>query len=301
MPRSARNGTGPRRPGGDSGWPQEGRDLLQAIAAGAIVGVPLLYTMEMWQHAMIVSQWHLLVLLAVTLAVNFAVCVFSGFREIWTLSEAAAESVTAVAMGFLFSLAVLWLIGEITFASSLSEIAGPVLFATIPVSLGIAFANTQLRGRSRGGDAAPSDPAEGLDPAERQRRQLREDLRDLGITIAGAVVFAFNVAPTEEVVAIAQRLPTWLSLVMMAASLLLCYNILFAAGFRDRPVYVRNVFQHPVSETVMAYAVALLVSLGLLYMVGMPEALAHPAIAAKSVVALALPAVVGASAGRLIV
>jgi hypothetical protein len=35
-----------------AGWRQEGRDLMAAVAGGAIVGMPLLYTMEMWYHGM---------------------------------------------------------------------------------------------------------------------------------------------------------------------------------------------------------------------------------------------------------
>jgi uncharacterized membrane protein len=50
----------------------------------------------------------------------------------------------------------------------------------------------------------------------------------------------------------------------------------------------------------MAYAASLLVAAGLLYLVGVPEATSSAALAAKCAVTLALPAVVGASAGRLI-
>lgn len=285
----------------DSGWRREGQNLLQAVAAGAIVGVPLLYTMEMWWHGMTASEWDLLILLGVNLVINFGFCLFSGFREKHSVGEAADQAVTSVAMALLFSLAVLWLIHEVTFGRAWTDIAGRVLIEAVPVSLGISFANTQIRGQSRSGDEEQGGPdVEHMPRGERHRRQLREDLRDIGVTVSGALIFAFNVAPTEEIIKIAQRMPFWQCLVLMGASLGLCYLILFAAGFRKRTVYVNSIFQHPASETIMAYAISLLASLGLLYMVGVPETLAAVSIASKSVVVLGLPAVVGASAGRLI-
>lgn len=282
------------------GWRREGRDLLRGVAAGAITGVPLLYTMEMWWHGMTVSEWHLLALLGINLALNFAFCLFSGFREKYSVGEAADEAVTAVAIALLFSLGVLWLIHEVTFDAAWTDVAGRVLIQAVPVSLGISFANNKVRNKSRAGGDQKGPDVGRMSRGERRRRQSREDLSNVGVTVSGALVFAFNLAPTQEVILIAQRMPSWQCLVLMAVSLGLCYLILFAAGFRPRTVYVDSIFQHPASETVMAYAISLGASLGLLYMVGAPEALAATSTAAKSVVVLGLPAVVGASAGRLI-
>src|SRR5688500_9626117 len=92
------------------GWRQEGWDLLSAVAAGSIVGMPLLYTMEMWSHGMTRSPAHLLVLLVAMLAVNFLFSLFAGFREEYTAAEAMSESVTSVAMGMGLALGVLLLI-----------------------------------------------------------------------------------------------------------------------------------------------------------------------------------------------
>ena len=293
------------------GWREEGADLLRAIAAGSIVGMPLLYTMEMWWRGMTLSPRHLLLLLAATLAVNFGFSLFSGFRRACSLLEAAGESVTAVALGLVYSLAVLWLIGEITRDSTFSEALGRVLVETAPVSLGIAFANQQVREKSREGgeDGGEGKEGGGGNPGgasghredDPERMQLKQDLRDLAATVGGAAVFSYNLAPTEEITKIAFRLPPWQLLLMMAASLLLCYLIVFAAGFRDRRVYVASPFQSPLAETVMAYAVSLIVAFGLLYLVGMPEARDTSASILSTTVTLGLPAVVGASAGRLII
>lgn len=286
------------------GWREEGRDLLRAIAAGSIVGMPLLYTMEMWWHGMTASAWHLLVLLAASLLINFTFSLFSGFRRGYSVPEAASEAVTSVALGAAYSLGVLCLIGEVTFDRAWSDILGKVLVEAAPVGLGISFANYQVRNKDRdGGDGDGGGEQQargGNDDPDPERRQLRQDLTDLAATVGGATVFAYNVAPTEEIVMISSRMSPWRHLAVLGVSLFLCYLILFAAGFQKRRVYVPSPFQSQLAETVMAYAASLVVSFLLLYLVGVPEATSSWPTAVSMTVTLGLPAVVGASAGRLI-
>lgn len=287
-----------------NGWREEGRDLLRAVAAGSIVGMPLLYTMEMWRRGTTLAAWHLLALLAASLVINFFFSLFSGFRTRSSAGEAASESVTAVALGMVVSLAVLTLIGELTLDQAWSDVLGRVLVEAAPVSLGISFANYQMRDKSRDGEDGPeappgSDRSPGAD-VDPEQLQVRQDLTDLAATVGGATLFAYNVAPTEEILVIVARTPTWHQLAMVGASLLLCYMILFAAGFRERTVHVPGPFQSPLAETVMAYAASLVVAFLLLALVGVPEATSSASMAVSTTVVLGLPAVVGASAGRLI-
>lgn len=283
------------------GWREEGQSLVRAIAAGAIVGVPLLYTMEMWWRGMTALPHHLLILLGVILLVNFLFGFLSGFRPESSVAEAVSESVTAVGVGLLFSAAVLWLIGEITFEASWLDILGRILMETAGVSIGIMFANSQVRNRSRRGSEASAGKKAAHERSEdADWLQLKQDLRDLAATLVGATVLAMSIAPTEEVVMIASRLPPWHLLVLMAASLGLCYVILFASGFQQQRAYVQSFFQHPSAETLMAYALSLLVAFLLLYLVGSSEATISPSMTVASTVTLGLPAVIGGAAGRLI-
>ncbi|EYF00427.1 DUF2391 family protein [Chondromyces apiculatus] len=298
--------------------------------------MPLLFTMEMWWHGMRVSPRHQLVFLGVMLLSNAVASYFAGFRKEHSVAEAASESVSAVALGLVMSLVILVLIREVTFSMDAGEILGKVLVEAGPVSLGVTFANIHVRNKSRTGDdegggddddkggdksgdkdreakrdAAPRaggetsrartgkkrDPRKALEGAE--ARQLKADLKDVGATLGGALLFAYNVAPTEEILLIATRLPAWQHLVVMGVSLLLCYLILYASGFGEQEVYVSSVFQHPAMECLMAYAVTLLVSLLLLSLIGLPEVMSHPVITLKAVVALSLVGVVGGAAGRL--
>lgn len=289
------------------GWSQEGLDLLRGVAAGAIVGMPLLFTMEMWWRGMTASPLHLLVLLVVLLAVNGVVCIFSGFRHETSLAAAAAEAVTSMGIGLVLAAAVLALIGELQADPAIAPAVAKILITATPVSLGVSFANAHIRGSGRAGNGDDNDAKDDDGPTPGQRilsatsRQIRQDLAEAGASLSGASLFAFNVAPTEEVLMIAARLSAWQHLLIMAASLVLCYIIVFAAGFKERRVHVPSLFQHPVTETLLAYAVSLAVSMGMLWLIGMPEVMDHPAIFVKTTVTLGLVAVVGASAGRLVV
>lgn len=92
---------------------REGRDLLVAVTGGAIVGMPLLYTMEMWLHGMLLGPAHQLAMLIGLVIVNLLFSIVSGFRHEYGVKSALLESVTAVGIGILFSTFVLWLVGEI--------------------------------------------------------------------------------------------------------------------------------------------------------------------------------------------
>ena len=109
------------------GFRQELKDLLRAVAGGSIVGMPLLYTMEMWFHGATLSPWHQLVLLGCILVVNFAFCLVSGFRHDSGVGEAVMEAVTSVGIALVYSTAILWLIGTIAPQTSLAESVGKVL------------------------------------------------------------------------------------------------------------------------------------------------------------------------------
>ncbi|HTE20376.1 MAG TPA: TIGR02587 family membrane protein [Armatimonadota bacterium] len=292
------------------GWKQEADDLMRGLAGGAILGLPLLYTMEMWWHGMTLSEWHLLGILGVVLLANFLFSILSGFRDSYSFSSALSESITSVGIGLLFSAAILALIGELSMNASPSENVGKIVLESAAVSIGVCFANAQVRGRSRTGDdteegAGADGQSGGKKPGaaeeDLQRLQLQADFKDAAATGVGATAFALNIAPTEEVLMIAVRLSPWQQLLILGASLALCYIILFASGFEDHQVHVKGIFQHPVAETMLTGALSLGVAFVLLWLLGQREAMSHPATAVATVVTLGLPAVVGGAAGRLIV
>jgi putative integral membrane protein (TIGR02587 family) len=296
----------PDDPADPRGWRKERRDLLAGVAGGALVGMPLLFTMEMWFRGATMSAWHQLVVLAATLAINFAFCFVSGFRPKRGVWESALEAVTAVGIGLAFAAAVLVLIGEINPGVSFAELSGKLLLEAAAVSLGVSFADAHLRGKSRtGSDTGNGGNGNGNGSRaelamDADALQLREDLLDVAATLIGSVLFALNVAPTEEVILIASRLNAWQLLALLGGTIALCYVILYASGFEDQPVHVKGLLQSPWAETVTAVGTSLLVSLALLWLVGRTEATSSIGAAVASTVALGLPATVGGAAGRLV-
>jgi putative integral membrane protein (TIGR02587 family) len=292
------------------GFRRERKDLLRAVAGGSIVGMPLLYTMEMWYQGATLSPWHQLAVLGAILVVNFGFCLVSGFRHDRGVGEAVMEAFTSVGIALLYSTAILWLIGTIAPQTSLAESIGKILLEASAVSLGVSFAEAHFRGKSRTGDEenaiddsarhknASEEPAPSPDQLERM--QLHADLVDVGATVVGSTIFALNIAPTEEVLLIAARLGPVQLLALLAATVALCYVILYASGFENQPVHVQGVFQSAWAETLMTVAVSLLAGLGLMLLIGQPEIMSDHAPIVAATVVLGLPATVGGAAGRLI-
>jgi putative integral membrane protein (TIGR02587 family) len=282
------------------GFRREGRDLLVAITGGAIVGMPLLYTMEMWLHGSAMGPAQQLTLLLGTLLVNLLFSIVSGFRHEYGLSSAALESVSAVGIGLVFSVLILWLVGEVSLDDPLQEVVGKVLLQTVPVSLGVSVADAHVRGKRRDG-GEPAESERGPRPSQGQLEswQTRQDIRDITATLTGGLLFSINIGPTEEVVLIAGRLSPLQLLAVVLASLLLCYIILYASRINEQPVHIPSLVQSPPAETVITYAVSLAIALGLTWVLGEPEAIGSLDTLVAATVVLGLPTAVGGAAGRI--
>jgi uncharacterized membrane protein len=119
------------------------------------------------------------------------------------------------------------------------------------------------------------------------------------------VVFALNIAPTAEPVRLAGELDGVRLGLLVVASVVLPYLVLpylmvFYAEFggRDQRAASDGATQGPTTETLLAYAVAFVVSIATLAMFGRIDAPNSAALAL--VVTLAFPASIGAALGRML-
>ena len=282
------------------GWKQEFQDLMLGLAGAAIFGTPLIFTMEMWEKGAQLSHGFLLGLLASAMLINTCFGFLSGLRDHNSFPGAISDSITAIGIGILFSATVLWLIGVLDPKLSQTAGVGTVLFLGLTVSVGVTFVNSQLRDRSRSGEDEVKDlNGDDQDP---QSKQLRADLMDAAATLIGSTIFAFAIAPTEEVLVIASRLSNGELLLLLCVELILCYIIMFASNLENHQVYVKDsILQHPVAETLMATSLSLVVSMLLLLGFGFDETMASLSTFLPCVVVLGFSAVVGGAAGRVIV
>lgn len=289
--------------GGRTGWRREVSDLVRRAAGGFLFGVPLLYTVEVWWYGSWVHPRWMLGALWVSLIVVTALNRTSCFRDARAMNwrDAAMDGVEIVAVGLVSAATVLVCLREITLATSLQEAVGKTVFEAIPFAVGAALAGPLL---SRGGDEAGEDE-DGEPPTDLEvgGPAISRTLADASAAAVGALVLSLTIAPIEEIPLIAAAMtPGWL-LVLMAASLLISYGIVFQADFSDQAGRRRHegLFQHPFAETVGAYVISLMVAaFMLLFFQRIGPGQSWETWTTFTIV-LGLPATIGAAAGRLAV
>jgi putative integral membrane protein (TIGR02587 family) len=258
------------------------RGLARAAAGAMIFGFPLLMTMEMWQLGFHMDRLRLALFLGVLVAVVIGLSRFAGFRDDTTFTDDVLDALAALLVGFTVSAGLLALMGLITPATSLREAVGMIAVQAAPASMGAVLANKQLRARAPG--------------------ETKEDragyLGQLFLMAAGALFFAFNVAPTEEMILIGFRMTPWHAVALIGVSLLVLHALVFTVGFAGQPGHDNQLvaFAH---FTLVGYGVALAVSLYILWTFGRLDAGLSDAV--RSVVVLGFPSAAGAALARLVV
>lgn len=282
-------------------WSEEAIDLVRAVSGGLLFGIPLLYTMEVWWVGTYTEPNRVLAVLLLTFLPVWFLNRTSGFRTKKDVhfSDALMDSIETVAIGIVTATALLFLLQEITAATPLNEALGKVAFEAMPFSIGISLAQHFLRrGRDEGDDDGGGD---GGEDAKQDDDALRATVADVGATLIGSIFIAFNIAPTDEVPMIASALGPYALVAVVLVSLVASFCIVFVAGFsnEEQRRTQLGLFQHPISETVACYLLALLAAGVMLWYFqrfepGAPwqETLSH-------IIVLGLPASIGGAAGRL--
>lgn len=272
------------------GWRDELDAVVRGACGGLLFGIPLLFTMELWEIGAVAGPLSLAGALLVTCLVVVLLVQVAGFRRTpevrW--SDVLTNSVEAVAIGLLCTAGALILLGEIDTSTPLAAAVGKVVYETAPFCLGVAVARHVFR-QARG---EPDDAA--------GAEQAHPTLADLGATAIGALFLASNIAPTEEIPMLAAGMGPLELLAIMATSLTASYAIVYQAGFgdQDKRRQQQGVLQHPATETAVSYVLALaMAALMLLFFGGLTDAPAGWVLG--QVVVLGLPAAIGGAAGRV--
>ncbi len=258
------------------------RDYIRAGGSGLIIGLPLLYTMEVWFHGFILSPWKILLLLGLGFVVVLGYNSVAGFRRERSISELVINSVSTIGLGIVIAFVALILLGRIDANTAISDAAGKVALEAIPIAFGASVATAQLSGDGGGSGS--------ISPFAR-----------LLVGAGGALLFALNVAPTEEPLMLGIEASPWLLVAMVAASLAVTFALVFLADFGGRRrKRGEDLLEHPWSETITSYAVSIGVALFLLWSFGRTEGTSVQAIAGMTVM-LALAAAVGAAVARILI
>ena len=260
--------------------------LMRAFAGAVIFGLPILMTQEMWSLPLHMSALRLALLIALFFPFLVALSWHVGFEETFSLTDDALDALVAFLVGFVASGVVLLLLGQLEPDEGLREFLGKVSLQAVPASIGALLAQSQF----------------GQVDAEARMRGGREEyFSELFIMAVGALFLAFNVAPTEEVLIISQRLGGLLTLLLVLATLLTMHALVYGAAFRGQPLdHVHAPWWSVFARyTVVGYAISILLCALLLWTFGRLDEMPVP-VAMAAVVVLAFPAAVGAASARLV-
>ena len=258
--------------------------LGRAFGGSLLFSLPILMTMEMWRFGVVLSPLRLAVFVGLSLPLLVALVHSLGFRDsagtAWP--DHVADALVGYGVGVATATGVLALFGLLGPARAWSEILGIVAIESVPASIGAVIARSQF-------GSAPAIDTSGSSgyPAE------------ILLMAVGAGVFAFNVAPTEEVVLIAALAGPLRGLLLALMSVAVMHAVVYLVGFRGQHRSEASGWSIFFGFTLAGYATALAVALCLLWVFGRTAEASVDAIVLEMVV-LGLPGGVGAAAARLI-
>lgn len=263
------------------------REYARGIAGGLMFSLPLLYTMEVWWAGFVAEPMRLILYVATVFVLLLGYNHYVGLHHEASRWEVVIDSVEEMGLGLVVAAVVLFLLGQIETDHTAFEAIGKIVIEAMTVAIGISIGTSQLGGSSEG--------------AKRPAKIDATFGGQIAIAACGAVLFASNVAPTEEILMIASEchLAKLLGIVLLSLGLaaLILYYIEFtgSAPLSQTSDSLLNV----IVGTVISYAVALMVSAVILWFFGRFDDVALLTCVAQ-VVVLGLAATLGSSAGRLL-
>jgi putative integral membrane protein (TIGR02587 family) len=285
------------------GWQEEIQEIISGASGGFLFGIPLLYTMEVWFIGSDIEPPILLSSLAVTFAIVLMLNHIEGFRpqKNVTIVENITETIETLAIGMTCTALMLIVLQEINGQTSLGEALGKIVFEAIPFSIGVAFSRSLL---SRGAETDSDNHNQSVSQSSKQQAIVWKDtVADLIAAMIGSLFVAFSIAPTDEIDMLAASASSGWLLIMMLASLLISYSIVFASkitNYQNR-LQQSGVFQSPKSETIMSYLVSLLIGILIMWFFHKLTFSDPWFMWLRHGIVLGLPACIGGAAGRLAV
>lgn len=274
------------------------QEYLRGIAGGLLFSLPLLYTMEVWWAGFITHPLRLLIYVLATFTLLLGYNRYCGLRCDASPVEVVIDSVEEMGLGLAIAAVVLWLLDQITFDMTVNEIVGKIIIEAMTVAIGVSIGTAQLGGEGeQEGDT-------GMESESEPKPFLTDDNGDFGgqltIALCGAVLFAANVAPTEEIIVIATETASAKLLGIALLSMLMGALILFYSDFSGAQRFTKKRgIKTVVFGAVVTYAIALVASAAILWFFGRFDGMAPITCLAQTIV-LGLAATLGASAGRLL-
>jgi putative integral membrane protein (TIGR02587 family) len=261
------------------------KDYGRGMVGGLLFSLPLLYTMEVWWTGFTASPEKLLAFIAFTFLLLLGYNKHAGMHPDATFKDILHDSVEEITLAFITAFLFLLLINKVGFAMSIGEIAGKVIVESMIVAIGVSVGTAQLGQKD---DETKND----------QKKRKNGFHQMIVLSICGGVLVSSSVAPTEEIFKIAVVSEASHLLYMVLVSILISGVILFFSDFKGTGS-LNGIFEM-LLHLLVSYLSALLVSALMLWFFNRMEGHSWNFILAETIV-LAIPASLGASAGRLLI
>jgi putative integral membrane protein (TIGR02587 family) len=256
------------------------------VAGGLLFSLPLLYTGEVWWAGFTMEPPRQLAYVVATFVLLLGYNRYAGLHPDSSWTEVVIDSVEELGLGLLLSAVTLYILGRIGPEQHVDEIVGCIVIQAMTIAIGVSVGTAQLGGGESDQGMTGSDNV--------------TFGGQLVLACCGAVLFAANVAPTEEVLVLGADMSPFRLIGVTLISFCLGAIILHYSDFRGAQRWVRaDTLGAVLRGTVVTYAVALVVSGGILLVFGRLDGVGLTTILGQTVV-LGLPATLGASAGRLL-
>jgi putative integral membrane protein (TIGR02587 family) len=269
-------------------WRDERRDLARAVTGALVFAVPMIFTLEMWSIAATLPIWKVLALIAIAFPINIGLAYYAGFKQDPTLLGALDQAIEVLAIGAVIGGTLLFVLQRISPSDSLAMAVKSIALQAVPLSIGASIANSLFT-------AYQQD--EPLDDAESQPG-VAALLMDIGTTMVGGLFIGFGIIPTDEVVLLAAEVDTQHLILLMVATLIISYVIVFATQAEgDTP---QAAYHRAFPETIISFVVSLFVAVLTLFLLGRLEFHDPLTWNLTLAVVLAFPVTIGGAAGRLV-
>lgn len=252
------------------------------MAGGLLFSLPLLYTMEVWQAGFLIPAHRQLAYLVGTLILLLGYNRYSGLHPDTSFAEVAIDSVEELGIGLVLSVVILLALGRIGPGQQLDEMLGRVVVEALVIAIGVSVGTAQL------GDEEPPNRDRPGGPGAQ-----------IILATCGAVLFAANVAPTEEIVVLGTELPPLQLVGLAVLSMVLGGLILHFSHFRGSRRWSQAGGMPALRGIVVTYAVSLVSAALVLWLFGRFDGTGLPGSVGQTV-ALGVAATLGASAGKLL-
>lgn len=268
------------------------REYARGIAGGLIFSMPLLYTMEVWWIGLSADPLRLAGSMVVTFLLLLGYNRYVGLRSDAGWREIMIDSVEEMGIGIVTAAGVLLLLGRIGPHTPTEELMGKVIVEAMTIAIGVSVGTAQL-----GSKEEDDGEDTGMSGDHHHRMTFGAQLT---IAFCGAVLFAMNIAPTEEVLLIASEISPWETLLVAVVSLCIGIGILYYIDFTGSRRFVADGgrWKVPMGGIVM-YAIALAASTLALWFFGQLDNQGNE-IRVAEIVVLGLVSTLGSSAGRLL-